>query len=108
MSLETLTVVHFRKERIWTELTPEEIAKHDGEAGPWESLGELLMAEVPQMDRFIFVNGIQYRVKDVTWSVRLTARPGQPNFDDPQVLVTLRRETANSQSPYAPKADFFE
>lgn len=115
MEIETLTVVHFRREKTYVEAEQEKaatIAKGQpydlSKFNRWAIMGELLMSEVPQVDRFIFINGIQYRVMDVTWSIHLSEKPGQPSFDEPQVMVTVREESANNQKPYAPTEDFFQ
>lgn len=115
MDIESLTVVHFRREKTYEEAEHEKaatIAKGQlydvSKFERWAIMGELLMPEVPKVDRFIFINGVQYRVMDITWSIHLSEKPGQPSFDEPQVMVTVRRDSANSQTPYAPTEDFFQ
>lgn len=104
--MDTYTVVHFRREKNAVEYQAEKGQLGSPNPDRWLYMGEIAMAEVPLKDAFIFVNGTCHKVLDVTWSIKLADRPGQPNFDDPQVMVTLRREAPYSDS-VSPSADFF-
>ena len=112
--IEQFTVVHFRREKTYLECQAEvEAGQAKGikvdpqKVNRWKFMGETLMVDVPQQDRFIFINGIQYRVADVSWSLHLSELPGQPNFDNPQVMITLRQESPPS-GLLTPETDFFK
>lgn len=99
--METLIAVHFRRERTYVEM------RDDDSLGQWVELGCMMMPEVPSMDSFIFVNGQKFKVHDVTWSIRLPDEIDGPNYDDPQVMITLINGIHGSGS-YSPQSDFFK
>ena len=105
--MDNVVYVRFRRERTYLEFQAEKegLGKPDPER--FVTMGELAMATVPEEGRFIFVNGASYKVANVTWSIKLNPLPGQPNFDDPQVLITLQAMTDHTNG-LAPQSDFFE
>lgn len=81
MNMETYTVVHFQRE-----LGSREDDHPKG--GRFEPLGEMPMGDVPAVGENVFINGVAYRVTQRQWSV-CPVLPGQPNFTDPQALLTV-------------------
>lgn len=55
----------------------------------FKRLGETMMVEIPAVGEIVFINGERLQVIDRAWSLKLPKHPGRPNFDDPQVMVTL-------------------
>lgn len=79
--MDTYTAVQFQRELGSGE------ADHP-KGGRFEPLGEMVMGSVPLVGETIFLNGTAYQVTNRQWSVCLS-RPGQPNFTDPQALLTV-------------------
>ena len=105
-TMDTYTVVHFRREKDALEFQAEKGNLGSPNPERWAYLGEIPMGHVPVKEAYIYVNGACYKVADVTWSVHVNTLPGQPSFDDPQVMVTLKRE-APYRDGLTPSEDFF-
>lgn len=106
------TGVFFRREKTYTEFQAElQERENKGQSidpkdlSRWHPLGETMMTEIPAVGEIVFINGERMQVLDRAWSLRLPALPGQPNFDDPQCMVTLSQSI---ESKSQVKEDFFQ
>ena len=89
-------IVHFRREKTHTEAIEEKTSiERRGEEydstklSRWVYVGETIMSSVPDTNESIWVNGVHYQVVSRSWSVAVAERPGQPNFEDTHVMLTL-------------------
>lgn len=110
--MDSYIIANFRRERTYLEvqaevdaaLTRGEQIKHV-DIPRFVSMGAMAMAQIPDVGKFIFVNGSSYQVKDQTWSIHIPEDENQPNFHDPEVMLTLIQTTDHTNG-YAPKEDF--
>jgi hypothetical protein len=86
-----ITVVHFRRERNALEMSEDPSL-----TGRWHPLGSLVLPSLPTVGMTIYINSEEFVVQDIAWSICIVPE-GQPSFDDPQVLITVRH--GNSGEP---------
>ena len=101
MSEDTFTIVSFRRQRTYQEFEAD-----DSNTERFVAMGDTWVGQVPDEGKFIFLNGKSYKILNVTWSIQLPERPGQPVFTVPQAMVTVEEATDHG-NVYAPKEDFF-
>jgi hypothetical protein len=109
--IEAFTGVIFRREKNYLEVQQEvEKAMEKGErldpkdVDRWHIMGDTMLVTLPAEGSYVFLNGSQYRIKDITWSLALPERMGQPVDRDPLVMITVAQESPGSG--YVPTEDF--
>lgn len=105
--MDSYIIVNFRREKTWLECN-EEVAAQEGlgrvQPERFVSLGAIPMSHVPDVGKFIFLNGYKYQIMDQTWSAHLTTSE-EPNFHDPEVLLTVQVSSDHTNG-FAPQEDF--
>lgn len=101
MTLDPHIIVHFRRRRTMDEHRQDLDA---GNPNPdlFAPMGQMLMTQVPDEGKYIFVNGTSYLIQNVTWSVYLP-EPGESNVAVPEVMLTLGAGT-DWNNPAAPRS----
>lgn len=87
----------FRRSKTYQEMDAEyESAKSFGQEidrmamDPWLHLGNATMVAVPVTGAVLFLNGIRYEVRDVTWDLRIqTGMRGSRPRAETSVMITL-------------------
>lgn len=101
MNSEHSVMVHFRRYKSSDEHradTESGIIKPD----KFVLMGKMIMSQVPDEGRHLFVNGQSYIIKNVTWSVHL---PEDDNYSAPEAMLTLE-PGMDWRNSWVPKGDF--
>ena len=103
--MDSYIIVNFRRERTYLEFQAAKEGFGHPDPERFVKMGAIPMSHVPDVGKFIFINGVSYQVKDQTWSAHIPEDENAPNFHDPEVLLTLVQSNDHTNG-YAPQEDF--
>lgn len=95
------TAVMFRREK-----SNQEVQRDGTAAGRWVDLGATMMDHVPAVGEYLWLNGKHYVIGDRSWSLNVVEPPNQPDYEMPQVMLTLRWAYVDRERNSVPLADF--